>query len=103
MVIAGDSTSARLTATLVGRTRVTLRPGVTDLREAALEYAGRGWLVLPLVPRDKVPLVRYGLKDASADRIQVEQWWHRWPAANIGIVTGPASGLLVVGLDGDEG
>jgi len=76
---------------------------VTDLADAALEYAARGWPVRPLVPRGKVPLVRHGLKDASADPAQVEQWWRRWPAANIGVVTGPASGLLVVDLDGDEG
>jgi hypothetical protein len=74
-----------------------------DLHAAELDYMERGWPVLPLVPRGKVPLVRHGLKDASTDRGQVEEWRRRWPRANIGVVTGPASGLLVIDLDGDEG
>jgi hypothetical protein len=76
---------------------------MSELVTAALEYAGCGWPVLPLVPRGKVPLVRHGLKDASTDPEQIHAWWQRWPAANVGIITGPASGLLVVDLDGDAG
>jgi hypothetical protein len=76
---------------------------MTELLEAALNYAGRGWPVLPLVPRGKMPLTRHGLKDATTDPAMVDQWWRRWPAANIGVVTGSASGLLVVDLDGEDG
>jgi hypothetical protein len=76
---------------------------MSELQTATLEYAASGWPVLPLVPGGKVPLTRHGLKDATADPSQIQQWWRRWPAANIGIVTGPASGLLVVDLDGEKG
>lgn len=76
---------------------------MNELLAAALDYAARGWPVLPLVLQGKVPLTRHGLKDATTDPAQIQQWWRRWPAANIGVVTGPASGLLVVDLDGEDG
>jgi hypothetical protein len=76
---------------------------MSELLAAALDYAARGWPVLPLVPRGKVPLTRHGLKDATTDPAQIQQWWRRWPSANVGVVTGPPSGLLVVDLDGEDG
>jgi hypothetical protein len=76
---------------------------VSELLTAALGYLERGWAVLPVAPRGKVPLTRHGLKDATTDRDQVERWWARRPDANIGVATGPPSGLLVVDLDGHEG
>jgi hypothetical protein len=72
-------------------------------RDAALEYAARGWPVFPCVARGKTPLTTHGLKDASTHREHVWQWWQRWPHASVAVATGPASGLLVVDLDGPEG
>ena len=79
---------------------------------AALGYAGRGWRVFPLhTPLDggctcrkrgsctqsgKHPRTRNGVKDASAHPGQIEQWWSKWPDANIGIATGKDSGLMVL-------
>lgn len=68
---------------------------------AALEYAARGWLVLPL--RGKVPATTHGLKDASADLGVVEDWWRRWPGVNVGLRTGAESGLLVLDVDPRHG
>lgn len=76
---------------------------MSELLAAAIGYLERGWAVLPVAPRGKVPLTRHGLKDATTDRDQVERWWRRAPQANIGVATGPPSGLLVVDLDGEEG
>jgi hypothetical protein len=76
---------------------------VTILRNAAMRYAGRGIPVFPLRHRDKIPLTPHGFLDATADSGQVFAWWRSWPMGNIGIPTGPASGLLVVDLDGAEG
>jgi hypothetical protein len=65
--------------------------------DAALEYAGAGWPVLPL--RGKKPLTQHGYKDATRDEAQIREWWTRWPDANIGVATGKVSGWLVVDVD----
>ena len=84
----------------------------------ALEYAARGWLVVPLhSPTErgcscgrtdctspaKHPRTAHGLKDASREPAIIREWWRRWPGANIGIVTGPESGILVLDVDGKTG
>lgn len=73
------------------------------MRAAALGYAQRGWHVLPLAARGKVPAgAGRGVLDASADPDTIRAWWRRWPAANVGIAAG-ASGLLIIDLDGTTG
>jgi hypothetical protein len=70
---------------------------------AALSWAGRDLAVLPLKPRDKIPLgslVPHGLKDASRDPDIIRDWWRRAPKANIGVRTG--DGHFVLDLDGPE-
>lgn len=49
----------------------------------------------------KHPRTRRGIADATADPAQVEEWWGKWPDANIGIATG--RGLIVLDVDGPEG
>jgi hypothetical protein len=66
-------------------------------REVALQYAGRGWPVLPC--KDKAPLVRGGIHAATRDRSIVERWWRTWPHAEIGIACGAASGIVVIDID----
>jgi hypothetical protein len=80
-----------------------LPPESNPLRAAALDYAKRGWPVLPLRPRDKTPnglLVPHGLNDATTDVTRIDRWWRRVPDANVGIRTGV--GLDVIDLDGEE-
>jgi hypothetical protein len=72
-----------------------------ELLTAALDYAARGWAVLPLKPREKVPLTSGGSRDATTDAAQVKVWWARWPTANVGIATG-GSGPWVLDLDGAD-
>ena len=69
------------------------------MMKAALGYAALDMYVFPLIPRDKKPLTTNGFKDASKDRKQIQEWWTRWPDANIGIATGEISGLIVIDLD----
>ena len=85
------------------------------LMDAALNYAKRGWPVFPLhTPSSqgcscragascqksgKHPRTRNGLRDASTDLMTIAGWWNKWPDANIGIVTGAVSGLLVIDVD----
>jgi hypothetical protein len=67
--------------------------------DAALRVAGIGLRVLPL--RGKIPTTPHGCKDASTDAAIIRDWWTREPLANIGVATGPESGIFVVDLDGD--
>ena len=47
----------------------------------------------------KHPRTEHGLKDAATDPKTISGWWERWPDANVGIVTGIASGLVAVDVD----
>jgi hypothetical protein len=84
---------------------------------AALKYAKRGWPVFPLWGRDdgkcdcgdancknpgKHPigsLAPHGFKNATTDPKVIERWWRKHPDAGIGLVTGNASGLIVIDVD----
>jgi hypothetical protein len=41
--------------------------------------------------------------EAAATIDEVEGWWRRWPGANIGVVTGRVSGVVVVDVDPRSG
>ncbi len=84
----------------------------------AAAYARRGWPVLPLqVPEaggcscrrhgcsssGKHPRLPHGMHEASTDLDVVRRWWQRWPAANVGVVTGVRSGVFIVDIDGEAG
>lgn len=66
---------------------------------AAGRFAEAAVPVFPCVPGDKRPLIERGFHAATTDTGQVAAWWRRWPAANIGVPTGAASGLVVVDVD----
>lgn len=75
---------------------------MSTMLEAALALAARGFAVFPLLPREKKPIHTGGFKNATRDRAQIEAWWRERPSANIGIATGPASGVWVLDLDTDH-
>lgn len=74
------------------------------LLEAALEYESFGWSVIPLKPGEKLPLLsswsEYQQRRATDDEIL--QWFIDCPNANIGIVTGKISGLIVLDIDSKD-
>ncbi len=79
------------------------RTMTNPLMEAALTYAARGWRVLPLKPRDKIPITAHGRDDATTDPPTIRRWWERTPNANVGIATGAVSGIVAIDIDADRG
>jgi hypothetical protein len=89
-----------------------------EILDVALAYARRGRQVLPLhtptadgcscddgpdcASPGKHPRVTWP-PDKHADPTQVARWWRLWPDANVGIVTGSVSDLLVVDVDPRHG
>jgi hypothetical protein len=68
----------------------------------ALAFARAG---IPVFPCDthKRPLTLRGHHDATTDLLIILRWWTRWPAALVGIPTGPSSGVWVLDVDGEVG
>ncbi|GAA2234201.1 hypothetical protein GCM10010413_36790 [Promicromonospora sukumoe] len=64
--------------------------------EGALLLAAAGVPVFPCVQGGSRPLLPSGPRAASADPDRVASWWSRYPATNLAIPTGAASGLDVV-------
>ncbi len=44
-----------------------------------------------------------GFKAATTDPDRIREWWTRHPNANIGVRTGPESGIWVLDVDREEG
>jgi len=94
---------------------------MTELLDAALSYARRGWAVLPVhTPtkdggcscgkstcdsQGKHPRITEWQKQATTDEATIHKWWKQWPNANIGI-NPRSSNLIVIDIDprngGDE-
>ncbi len=71
--------------------------------KAALAYRARGLSVIP-VGRDKRPLIRWAeYQQRQPTEAEIREWWQRWPGANVAIVTGQVSGVMVLDVDGPEG
>lgn len=70
-------------------------------KEAAIEYAKRGWQIFTVKPNDKrpyAPLAPNGYHAASNDPATVAKWWSQCPDANIGLNLA-GSGLVCVDVD----
>ena len=71
--------------------------------DAARSYRQRGLGTIP-VGADKRPMVDWkAFQDELPHPDQIDEWWARWPEANIGVVTGRVSGVVVLDADGPEG
>lgn len=72
---------------------------MADVLASALRYVRHGWSVVPC-GQDKRPLLSWARwQSERADEAQVRQWWARWPQANVAVVTGAVSGIVVLDLD----
>ena len=71
---------------------------------AALGYLARGWSVVPVVERGKRPIVRWQTFEAGhPTEAEVRGWFERWPPANVAVVTGAISGIVVLDVDPSHG
>ena len=71
----------------------------------ALSYLKQGLSIIPLKHGEKIPLLQSWkeYQTRKPTEAEVREWWTKHPTANIGIVTGPISGVAVVDLDGPDG
>lgn len=70
----------------------------------ALEYHARGWSVVPCPQKRKVPYVKWSeYQTRKPSEEEIREWWRKWPDANIAMVTGEQSGVVVVDIDEREG
>jgi hypothetical protein len=70
----------------------------------AQRYRALGWSVVPVRRGGKQPLVRWQmLQQRLPEAGELEQWFGLWPDANLGIVTGAISGLVVIDVDPQHG
>ena len=67
--------------------------------EAALKYAEKGMSVIP-VDQKKVSLIKWKpYQEKRASEEEIREWFKKFPSANVGIVTGAISNLLVIDCD----
>ena len=75
---------------------------MTNILDYAKYYAGRGWDVFPVKPRDKTPLLKWA-DEACKDEAKIQAWWTKNPNANVGIATGKRSNIVVLDVDAGHG
>lgn len=101
-------------------------PAENELREWALLYGSLGWRIVPLHNQTakgectcqpwrtenaegpcpnpgKHPRFRGFAEKASSDPGVIAAWWQRWPAANVGLITGAGSGVWAFDTDPRNG
>lgn len=66
--------------------------------DAALDYASRGWRVVPILAGTKRPTLTRWTEQASTDHDTIKAWWTDTDHG-VGIVTGADSGLWVLDVD----
>lgn len=68
--------------------------------EAALGYLKRHWAVVPAAERQKHPIVRWRrFQHRLPSEEIVTGWFERWPNANLAVITGEISRIVVVDID----
>lgn len=69
----------------------------------ATRYLDFGWNIFPIEAAGKKPRVKweeYQITRVTSDHI--DKWWHAWPYANIALICGHISGVVVLDVDAPE-
>lgn len=75
-----------------------------DTLQAAIAYRARGLSVIPLHPGRKKSIPNWKIyQNRLPTEMELHRWWHETPGANVGVVTGIGSGLVVVDVDTYKG
>ncbi len=83
---------------------IKARTKPSEIARAAAEYASHGWSVIPIEPRAKRPIIAWQpFQRRAATSEEVAAWFQRWPQANVAVVTGAVSGLIVLDVDPQHG
>jgi len=76
---------------------------MSELLNPALSYEKQGLSVIPIQASEKKPLIAWeAYQERRATEDEIQAWWLKWPDANVGVVTGAVSGLVVIDLDSIE-
>ncbi|MHA1225215.1 MAG: bifunctional DNA primase/polymerase [Candidatus Hodarchaeales archaeon] len=69
----------------------------------ALYYLNLGWSIIPV--KNKKPLLSSWkeYQKRRATESEIRKWWRKWPNADIAVVTGTVSGIIVVDVDNAAG
>ena len=75
-----------------------------NLGNYARSYLGLGWSIIPINPKNKRPYVKWESfqKNRPTDQ-DIQEWWNQYPKANIGVITGKISELIVIDIDSQTG
>lgn len=74
-----------------------------SLPDEVIKLAGLGYKLHPLLPRNKIPIVKNWPQRATSDLRVIEAWHQSHPDCNWGLVTGASSGVFVVDVDPKNG
>lgn len=69
----------------------------------ALEYLDEGLSIIPIRPDTKRPAIKWmEYQDRQPTADEVTDWFEKFPNANIAVVTGSVSGVVIVDCDNEE-
>jgi putative DNA primase/helicase len=93
----------------------TMEKNSEAIRSEAIRCTERGWYVIPLygihngqcecqLGKDckspgKHPRIKDWKERATKERRVIDEWWTKWPNANLGVVAGSKSGIVVLDVD----